>query len=136
MEASEAGKEILWFRGLLRDLGYDLIEPTLMYEDNKACIAFSKNNTSHDRTKHIDIRAYALRDHVRDGHIEVVHVETKHQLADMLTKTQLKKTFLQHREQIFAGETTPPQYVKGGACKAMCACLSCFVGGAEVVISA
>ena len=136
MEASEAGKEVLWFRGLLSDLGYDLIEPTLMYEDNKACIAFSKNNTSHDRTKHIDIRAYALRDHVRDGHIEVVHIETKHQLADMLTKTQLKKTFLQHREQIFAGETTPPQYVKGGACRSMCACLSCFVGGTEGVVSA
>ena len=135
MEASEAAKEVLWFRALLMDLGYEFTKPTLIYEDNKACIAFSKNNTSHDRTKHIDIRAYALRDHVRDGHIEVVHVETKHQLADMLTKTQLKKTFLQHRDKIFAGETTPPQYMKGGACKSMCACLSCFVGGAEVVVS-
>ena len=57
MEASEAGKEIVFFRELMSDLGYGMNEPTVLYEDNKACIAFSKNNTNHDRSKHIDIRA-------------------------------------------------------------------------------
>ena len=50
MEASEAGKEILWVRSLLSELGYSQEEPSLLYEDNKACISFSKNATAHDRT--------------------------------------------------------------------------------------
>ena len=50
----------------------------------------SKNNTSHDRSKHIDVRAYALRDAVRNGTVQCVSIDTKHQLADMLTKHQTK----------------------------------------------
>ena len=90
MEASEAAKEVLFLRRLLGDIGYTIESPTVLYEDNKACIAFSKNNTSHDRSKHIDIRAYALRDAVKNGTVQCVSIDTKHQLADMLTKHQTK----------------------------------------------
>jgi hypothetical protein len=69
MEASEASKEVKHFRTMMREFGYDCSHPSIIYEDNKACIAFSKNNTCHDRTKHIDIRAYALRDMVRAGEV-------------------------------------------------------------------
>ena len=96
-EASEAAKEILWFRGLMHDLGYAMNGPSHIYEDNKACISYSKNNTCHDRTKHIDIRAYNLRDNVRAGLVALLHIDTKQQLADMLTKTQTKKLFFAHR---------------------------------------
>jgi hypothetical protein len=129
MEASEAAKEIIFFRMLLSELGYEMNEPTPIYEDNKACIAFSKNNTSHDRTKHIDIRAYNLRDHVRNGVVKLLHVETKHQLADMMTKTQLKNTFLTHTDKIFSGTPHPPKYTVGGGHR-KCACVTCFVGSA------
>ena len=131
MEASEAGKEILWVRSLLSELGYSQEEPSLLYEDNKACISFSKNATAHDRTKHIDIRAYALRDFVRNGDIRVVHIPTKHQLADMLTKTQLKKTFLSHRDKIFNGTSISSEFAQRRVCK-KCGCLTCFVGSESV----
>ena len=132
MEASEAGKEIVFFRELMSDLDYEMHEPTVLYEDNKACIAFSKNNTNHDRSKHIDIRAYWLRDMVREGMIECIHIDTKHQLADMLTKHQTKATFIKHVEKIFSAETKIPTAmarVKSTRSQ-MCVCLSCFVGGA------
>ena len=76
LQASEASKEVVFFRELMSELGYAMSAPTVLFEDNKACIAFSKNNTNHDRSKHIDIRAYALRDLVRNGVIECVHVDT------------------------------------------------------------
>ena len=85
--ADETAKEVLFWRDLLDELGQTQTKATKIYEDNKACIyAYSKNNTCHARTKHIDNRAYILRDHVRDGDVELVHVDTNDQLADMMTK--------------------------------------------------
>ena len=60
--------------------------PTVMWEDNKAAIAFRKNQTCHYRSKHIDIRAYWLRDLVLEGSILMLHIATEDQLADFLTK--------------------------------------------------
>lgn len=67
--ADECAKEVVWLRRLLAELGMSQEGPTVIYEDNKACISYSKNNTNHDRTKHIDNRAYQLRDFVKSGDI-------------------------------------------------------------------
>jgi hypothetical protein len=128
--ADEACKEVMFWRALLDELGHTQTEATHLYEDNKACISFSKNNTCHARTKHIDNRAYILRDHVRDGVTELLHVDTNDQLADMMTKAQLKHTFIEHTDRIFNGACTPRESTKGGAHVGVCHCLSCFVGGA------
>jgi hypothetical protein len=133
VEACEAAKEVRWFRELLGDLGFSQNEPTIIYEDNQACIAFSKNNTNHDRTKHIDIKAYWLRDAVRDGLVVLKHVDTKHQLADMMTKTQLKKTFVEHVDMIYNGCSHPTRVSTIKSCVSMCGCLSCFVGSVSVL---
>ena len=128
--ADETCKEVLFWRDLLDEIGHKQTKPTQIYEDNMACIAYSKNNTCHARTKHIDNRAYILRDHVRDGMIELLHVDTNSQLADMMTKAQLKHTFIEHTNRIFSGACTPSEPTKGGAKVGVCHCLSCFVGGA------
>ena len=133
--ASEAAKEVKWFRRLLSELDCKQTGPTVIYEDNKACIAYSKNNTCHERTKHIDIRAYALRDFVREGCVELVHIKTNDQLADMMTKTQLKYTFLEHKNRIFSGVKRRPEIERLKKKKVgMCVCLTCFIGGASCVI--
>ena len=132
MEASEASKEVVYFRELMREIGYEMSTPTVLYEDNKACMSFSKNNTNHDRSKHIDIRAYALRDKVREGVIKLKHVDTKHQLADMMTKHQQKATFIKHMEKIYSADSMPPRsstWKVRSAHDGMCACLSCFTCG-------
>ena len=126
MEASEAAKEVLFFRVMLEELEYKQDSPTIMYEDNKACIQYSKNNTSHDRTKHIDIRAYHLRDCVRNGIIKLMHVDTSEQLADMLTKHQLKHIFLNHVSSMFSG-FSEPKTAKIVNRVSTCHCLPCFV---------
>jgi len=127
--ASEASKEIMWFRRLLCELDNEQLSATAMYEDNKACIAYSKNNTCHERTKHIDLRSYALRDCVRDGVIKLFHIATKDQLADMFTKTQLKHTFMKHKKSVLMGLNEAPEPLKVVSKHGMCVCLSCFVSG-------
>ena len=58
------------------------------------------------------------------------YIDTNDQLADMMTKAQLKHTFLEHTDRIFNGRCTPSESTKGGARVGVCHCLSCFVGGA------
>ena len=130
-EACEAAKEVRFLQQLLDELGVEHERCAVLYEDNQACIAFCKNNTCHDRTKHIDVKAHWLRDLVREGVIEMRHVETKQQLADMMTKAQLNYTFLEHADLLFAGTPHPRTSTRARACHARarqrCGCLSCFV---------
>jgi hypothetical protein len=93
-EANEAAKGVIWLRRLLEEFDYPQKEPTVIYEDNTACISFSKNNTDHSRTKHIDQRAYCLRDWVRDKIITLKHISTDLQIADIFTKALPRIQFL------------------------------------------
>ena len=134
--ASDCAKDIIWFRELINELGYQDVKhkPIVIYEDNKACISFSKNNTCHDRTLHIDLKAYALRDCVYEGVIELLHVSTDHQLSDMLTKSQTRILFDKHKNRIMSGECAPPKFTRGRVNVGMCSCVSCFVGGASMYV--
>lgn len=139
--AFEGGKEGVWFREIMCELDMKQIEPTKMYEDNKACISFGKNNTNHERTKHIDIKAYYLRDYIKGKIIDLEHIKTDDQLADMLTKMQLTHVFERHTKQIMCGEPNEPTVVKakrklpkfmrkimGKNGARTCNCITCFYG--------
>lgn len=123
--ACEATKEVVWWRALMKELGLEQEKPTVIYEDNKACISYSKNNTCHARTKHIDLKAHACRDYVRDGVVKLVHVSTDDQLADMMTKTQSTNMFVEHVSRLFEyAHTAKPKRVAKVKC---CECITCFV---------
>ena len=120
VEASRAGQEVLWFRRLLGDLGHTPVGPTVVYEDNKAAISFSKNHTCHDRSKHIDIRHFWLREMVTRGDIRLLHVGTLEQAADILTKYLPTKAFRKFREKMLHGVEKHPE----GECAKMYAMFS------------
>jgi hypothetical protein len=74
-------------RGLLSDLGYPQLQPTVIGEDNQAAIAIATNpGSSHKRTKHIHTRERKICEWVEEGSVEIKYVNTKSQLADLLTK--------------------------------------------------
>ena len=58
----------------------------VLYEDNQACIALSKNPEDHKRTKHIQVKYHIIRDYVARNWIELIYCPTRDQLADMFTK--------------------------------------------------
>jgi hypothetical protein len=83
--ACEATKEALWFKQLLKELGFE--QGTVpVYEDNEAAILLSKNPQHHGRTKHIQIQFHWIREQVSKKFIELLYVPTAEQLADCLTK--------------------------------------------------
>ena len=123
--ACETAKEVSWWREMLNEVGEKQSEPTMIYEDNKACISYSKNNTCHARTKHIDLRAHSCRDYVRDGIVKLVHVGTDDQLADMMTKTQPVKMFTDHAKRLFEYRHIAKRvFLSKMRC---CECMTCFV---------
>ena len=56
--ASQCAQEVLYLREILRDFHETQQSPTLVYEDNLACIATSENAVRRKYCRHIDIRRY------------------------------------------------------------------------------
>ena len=97
-EAVESGKEACWMRWLMSELGYPQTKPTIIYEDNSACIAYSKNPTSHDHTKHISTRYHWLREKYYEGVLLLQKIDTSKNIADIFTKALPEKQFVYLRD--------------------------------------
>ncbi|GJX20665.1 ribonuclease H-like domain-containing protein [Tanacetum coccineum] len=85
--------EITWIRNLLRELHSPLSIATLVYCDNASAVYMSANPVQHQRTKHIEIDIYFVRDMVTAGHVRVLHVPSRFQYADIFTKGLLTALF-------------------------------------------
>jgi hypothetical protein len=91
---TEVVKELMWLRELLRELGFDQsATPTVIYEDNQAAIAMSKNQATTGRTKHIQTRLHFVRDQVESGTVAIKYVATGKNVADALTKALPETSF-------------------------------------------
>jgi hypothetical protein len=64
---TSVGKEIVFLRQLLVDMGYEQTGPTVVHEDNKGCFHLSENEMYHQRTKHVDIRYHWIREQIAQG---------------------------------------------------------------------
>ena len=65
-----------------------------LYCDNKSAISIAHNPVQHDRTKHIEVDRYFIKEKLDSGLICTPYVSTKGQLADILTKG-LNKLFIE-----------------------------------------
>ena len=66
---------------------YDVPQHVMtLYCDNVSDINISKNPAQHNKTKHIDIRRYFIRELVEEKKISLEHVRMNKQLPDIFTK--------------------------------------------------
>ena len=84
--ATSSACQAVWLRRILADINQEHEEPTVIYCDNKAAIAMTKNPAYHGRTKHVDIRVHFIRDLVVEGKVVLQYCNTNEQVADVLTK--------------------------------------------------
>jgi hypothetical protein len=85
LAATESAKECIWLKQLLLNLGF-VQDCVILFEDNEACIALSKNPQYHSKTKHIQLPYHYIRQQVAAGEMKLMYLSTKHQLADIFTK--------------------------------------------------
>ena len=83
---SEATRYVMFFRFILAEAGFPQ-DPTIIFEDNNAALAFARGQGDYDRTKHITRHFRYCFDRSADGNIDVVRIDTRDQRADQFTKT-------------------------------------------------
>ncbi|KAH9682681.1 hypothetical protein KPL71_027445 [Citrus sinensis] len=83
--AAEAIKEAIWLKGTLKELGVNQ-RSVVVHCDSQSAICLSKNQTHHERTKHIDIKVYFIRLEVSKATVMLQKIHTDDNVADMLTK--------------------------------------------------
>ncbi|GJZ35833.1 secreted RxLR effector protein 161-like protein, partial [Tanacetum coccineum] len=81
-----AVSEVLWMRWLLSFLETAPTGSTPLFCDNQAARHIANNPVFHERTKHIEMDCYFVRERVDSKEIRTMAINTKGQIADILTK--------------------------------------------------
>ena len=90
--ASQAALEIVFLRKLLKEMGVDMSDPTVLRVDNSGAVELSKHRKSCNRSRHVLRRYLKVRELVAEGAIKVEWVETKENLSDLLSKGTIDAT--------------------------------------------
>ncbi|GKD38771.1 uncharacterized mitochondrial protein-like protein, partial [Tanacetum coccineum] len=81
-----AVSEIMWVRWLLKELDVVVVGPTPLFCDNLAAKHIANNPIFHERTKHVEMDCYFVRERAERKEIVPVHINSRQQIADLLTK--------------------------------------------------
>jgi len=76
---------MLWLKNLLSELKLGEVYLKL-WCDNKTAINIANNPVQHDRTKHVEIDRFFIKERLDDGTLKLSHVASSEQVADCLTK--------------------------------------------------
>jgi hypothetical protein len=63
----------------------------IIWCDNQSAISLTKNPTQHVWTKHIDVQNHFVWEWVKNGEVMFEYCSTKDMVADVFTKSLLKK---------------------------------------------
>ena len=85
--------ELLWIQIVLTYLGYVPKDSMKLYYDSKSAISIAHNLVQHDRTKHMEIYRYFIKEKLNCGNICTPFVKSREQLADVLTKGLASRSF-------------------------------------------
>ena len=89
--ASQAGKEVLYLHALLKRFAYPQMRPTQLWEDIGSCIPMRENPINRERSRHVGVLLYFLRDTVRDGAVKLIKCAGTQNVDDVLTKSCLSQ---------------------------------------------
>ena len=83
--AVEGAKEVIWFKGLLKELGVEA-GSVPCWEDNSACISLAESSGFRKNAKHYTARLNWLRQLVREGGIDLRKITSLDNVSDIGTK--------------------------------------------------
>ena len=94
------GKQVIWNRHLLRELGFNQTKPTKALSDNEGVNLQSTKAVSHTGAKHFRIAQAMIRQLNTDNIISTQYVGTDDNCTDILTKALPTSSFERHRATI------------------------------------
>lgn len=86
-------------RALLEELGFPQTDPSVVYNDNEACMALTRSPTSCFATRHLKIQFHYVRERVHQSELILEHCPTDRMIADIFTKALPRPQFefLRHK---------------------------------------
>jgi len=85
ISVGEAVKKAVWLKRIVGELLSQEFIPIIRY-DSQSAIHLAKNPSHHERSKHIDVKFYFIKEVVAQKDVELVKVHTEQNFSDMLTK--------------------------------------------------
>jgi hypothetical protein len=98
--ACEIGRMVLYFRSLLEDLGQPQHHATTLYEDNRGALYMANQQQASNRTRHIDIKHFALIDWVEQDLMLLAGIKSSENCSDAMTKALARILFYRHNDTI------------------------------------
>ena len=97
---SDTATQAIHLRNFLVEQGYKT-GPAIIHQDNLSCMALLKRGgPSSERSRHINIRHFWLKERVDTGEIVVRHLGTEKMFANALTKPLQGMQFLRERKEL------------------------------------
>ena len=85
--------EALWLKLLLMDLGYLPRQLIRLYCDIKAACDIAHNPVQHDRTKHVEVDRFFIKEKLDEKIVELPKIRSEDQLADIFTEVVSSRVF-------------------------------------------
>ena len=90
--------QVIWTRDFLMSQGYNM-KAAIVYQDNMSTMALAeKGRSTAEKTRHINIRYFFVKDRVEAGEIEIKYCPTEYMIADILTKPLQGQAFRDMRD--------------------------------------
>jgi hypothetical protein len=99
ISAAEGAKEAIWLKRFHSELGAPTSAMPLRC-DNQGAIALIRDPVFHQRTKHIDVRFFFVREAQEQKKVDISYIESENQLADIFTKALAAPRFEKLRERL------------------------------------
>ena len=100
--------EVLWLRYLMEDLGHKQEQPTVVQQDNQATIRLAVSGPgSHGKTKHVNVRAWSVKDHLDAKELVLAYTPTDRIVADGFTKPLTGTPFVTWRDRFLTPQRRP-----------------------------
>jgi hypothetical protein len=100
MAITSSTKELLWFRHHLGGIGLNRAQPTILFIDSQCAIDIANNSKISDRSKHIEVQHFFIREHIEAGTVKLQHIASNEQTADTMTKPLHRVTFKRCAEML------------------------------------
>jgi hypothetical protein len=105
--ASEAGKELLYLRIIMREFGFPQLGPMHLYKDSRIVIAMAENPSNRKGARHSDTREHFVDQLVKDRIVKLVQCRTNKMVADALMKNLPAPAFESYRATMLVEDEAP-----------------------------
>ena len=96
---SEVVREVLYVKQILEFMEVKIGFPIVVNVDNIGAIYLATNNSSSQRTKHVDVRYHFVREYIEDGIVKVQFVKSEDNDSDICTKNLNGELLDKHAEK-------------------------------------